>query len=59
MDLYSARWNAELDLRSLKETMQLDILLCTTAEIVRKEICTHILAYSLIHTIIFKRFAEK
>ena len=51
-ELYFARWNAELDLRSLKETMQMDILRCKTPELVRKEIWTHILAYKLIRTII-------
>ena len=51
-NLYRARWNAELDLRSLKETMQMDILRCKTPELVRKEIWTHILAYNLIRTII-------
>jgi hypothetical protein len=50
--LYRARWNAELDLRSLKQTMQMDILRCKTPELVRKEIWTHILAYNLIRTII-------
>jgi Transposase DDE domain len=49
--LYRARWNAELDLRSLKQTMQMDILRCKTPELVRKEIWTHILAYNLIRTI--------
>ncbi len=51
-ELYFARWNAELDLRSLKQTMQMDILRCKTPELVRKEIWTHILAYNLIRTII-------
>ena len=51
-DLYRARWNAELDLRSLKQTMQMDILRCKTPELVRKEIWTHILAYNLIRSII-------
>jgi IS4 transposase len=51
-DLYFARWNVELDLRSLKQTMQMDILRCKTPELVRKEIWTHILAYNLIRTII-------
>jgi hypothetical protein len=51
-ELYRARWNAELDLRSLKHTMQMDILRCKTPELVRKEIWTHILAYNLIRTII-------
>jgi hypothetical protein len=50
--LYRARWNAELDLRSLKQTMQMDILRCKTPELVRKEIWTHILAYNLIRTVI-------
>ena len=50
-DLYRARWNAELDLRSLKITMQMDLLRCKTPALVRKEIWTHILAYNLIRTI--------
>jgi Transposase DDE domain len=50
--LYRARWNAELDLRSLKQTMQMDILRCKTPELVRKEIWTHVLAYNLIRTVI-------
>jgi hypothetical protein len=49
--LYRARWNAELDLRSLKQTLQMDILRCKTPELVRKEIWTHILAYNLIRTL--------
>jgi IS4 transposase len=49
---YRARWNAELDLRSLKRTMQMDVLRCKTPELVGKEIWTHILAYNLIRTII-------
>ena len=50
-DLYRARWNNELDLRSIKITLQMDILRCKTPESVRKEIWTHILAYNLIRTI--------
>jgi Transposase DDE domain len=49
--LYRARWNAELDLKSLKQTLQMDVLRCKTPELVRKEIWTHILAYNLIRTI--------
>jgi hypothetical protein len=49
--LYRARWNAELDLRSLKPTLQMDVLRCKTPGLVRKEIWTHILAYNLIRTI--------
>lgn len=50
--LYRARWNAELDLRSLKQTMRMEILRCKTPELVRKEIWTHLLGYNLIRTII-------
>ena len=50
--LYLARWNNELDLRSIKSTMQMDDLRCKTPELVRKEIWTHVLAYNLIRTII-------
>jgi hypothetical protein len=50
-ELYRARWNAELDLRSLKQTLQMDVLRCKTPELVRKEIWTHLLAYNLIRTI--------
>lgn len=35
--IYRARWNAELDLRSLKQTLQMDILRCKTPELFRKE----------------------
>jgi hypothetical protein len=45
-------WQIELDLRSLKRTMQMDVLRCKTPERVRKEIWAHILAYNLIRTII-------
>ena len=51
MALYRAQWNAEHDLRSLKQTMQMKVLRCTTPQPVRNEIWTHILAYSLIRTI--------
>ncbi len=49
--LYRARWNAELDLRSLKQTLQMDILRCKTPELVRKEIWAHVLTCNLIRTI--------
>ena len=49
--LYRARWNAELDLRSLKSVLPMDVLRCKTPELVRKEIWMHILAYNLIRTI--------
>ena len=41
-----------MDLRSLKQTLQMDILRCKMPELVRKELWTHILAYNLIRTIV-------
>jgi len=49
--LYRARWNNELDLRSIKSTMQMHELRCKTPELVHKEIWTHALAYNLIRTV--------
>lgn len=49
--LYRARWNAELDLRDVKQSLQMDILRCKTPELVRKEIWAHVLTYNLIRTI--------
>jgi Transposase DDE domain len=50
-DLYRMRWHAELDLRSLKQTMQMGILRSKTPEMVRKELWAHFLAYNLIRTV--------
>lgn len=50
-ELYSCRWFVELDLRTLKETMDMGILKGKTPEMVRKEIWAHILAYNLIRKI--------
>jgi hypothetical protein len=49
--LYRMRWHAELDLRSLKQTMQMGILRGKTPEMVRKELWAHFLAYNLIRTV--------
>lgn len=50
-EVYRVRWHAELDLRAIKVTMQMDVLRCKTPEMVRKEIWTHLLAYNFIRTI--------
>jgi hypothetical protein len=50
-DLYERRWGGEVDLRSIKCTMQMDILRCKTPEMVHKELWTHLLAYNLLRTV--------
>ena len=47
-DLYWRRWNCELDLRSIKQSMHVDVLRCKTPEMVGKEIWCHLLAYNLL-----------
>ena len=49
--LYERRWNGEIDIRSIKSTMKMDILRCKTPEMVHKEIWTHLLAYNLLRTV--------
>ncbi len=45
---YHARWNIELDMRSIKPVMEMDVLRCKTPQMVRKEIWMHLLAYNLV-----------
>ena len=47
-DLYRQRWHAELDLRSIKSTMSLDVLRCKTPEMARTELWMGLLAYNLV-----------
>jgi hypothetical protein len=49
--LYEHRWDGEVDIRSIKCTMQMDILRCKTPDMVHKEIWTHLLAYNLLRTV--------
>jgi hypothetical protein len=57
-EVYWQRWQAELDLRSVKETMQMGELRCKTPAMVRKEIWAHCLAYNLIRGMIAQASAE-
>src|SRR6516165_7787349 len=58
-DLYERRWNGEVDIRSIKATMQMDVLRCKTPEMVRKEFWAHLLAYNLLRTVMAVAAAEK
>lgn len=46
--LYAQRWHIELDFRSIKCVMQMDVLRCKSPDMVRKEVAAHLLAYNLI-----------
>ena len=47
-ELYRQRWQAELNLRSLKAQMQMGILRCKSPDMVHKEIWAHFLVYNLV-----------
>jgi hypothetical protein len=47
-DLFRQRWHAELDLRSLKSVMGMEMLRTKVPGMVRKEVAVHLLAYNLI-----------
>jgi len=46
-DLYLQRWHAELDLRSIKQTLGMDELVCKTPAMARKEFWAYLPAYNL------------
>jgi hypothetical protein len=58
VELYHARWHAEIDLRSIKTHMSMDILRCQTPEMVRKEIWAHLLAYNLVRHVMSQAARE-
>jgi hypothetical protein len=50
-DLYHERWHAELDPRSIKSFLGMDLLRCQTPAMARKELWMHLLAYNLIRKV--------
>ena len=51
VELYSKRWQVELDIRSLKVTLGMSDLRCKTPFMVEREIWAHLLAYNLIRKV--------
>lgn len=49
--IYSRRWDIEINLRSIKSVMGMDMLSCKTPAMIRKEIGIHFLAYNCIRLI--------
>ncbi len=47
-NLYWQRWNVEVDLRSIKTTLGMEVLSCKTPEMCEKEFRVYLLAYNLI-----------
>lgn len=57
-DLYRLRWHAELDLRSLKETLGMGVLRGKSPAMVRKEVWAHLLTYNLIRAVLAQAALE-
>lgn len=52
-ETYGHRWNIELDLRTLKSTLKLEDLTCTTTAMVAKEIDLALLSYNLVRAVMY------
>lgn len=49
--LYRSRWNIEVDLRSIKAEMGMDILRCKSPQMIHKEVAVYLLAYTLVRAL--------
>lgn len=47
-DLYHQRWHVELDIRNIKQTLNMEILSCQTPAMLAKELWVHLLGYNLV-----------
>ena len=56
--LYRQRWHAELDLRSIKIALGMDVLRCKTPEMVRKEIGMTLAGYNVVRALMVKAAKE-
>lgn len=53
-ELYRRRWQVEVNLRHLKQTMGMDVLRCKTPEGVEKELLMFAMAYNLVCCVIYE-----
>ena len=51
LQLYGDRWNVETDLRSLKQTLNLQMLRCQSADMIAKELILAITGYNLVRAV--------
>jgi hypothetical protein len=56
--LYRDRWTAELRIREVKTTLQMEILHGKSEDVIRKEIYMHFLAYNLIRAVMWQAAQE-
>ncbi len=51
-ELYGYRWNAELDIRDIKQTLGLDHVRCKSPHMISRELWVTVLAYNLVRKLI-------
>jgi len=51
LQLYGQRWHVETDLRSLKRTVDLQVLHCKSADMIAKEVVLAIVGYNLVRAV--------
>jgi hypothetical protein len=56
--VYLKRWNVELDLRSIKIVMQMDVLRCKSPDMVDKEVWVHMLVYNVLRGLMVSAAAK-
>ena len=54
VELYGRRWQIEMDLRSLKQTVRLQRISAHSADMMEKELLVAIMAYNLVRAIMFQ-----
>lgn len=58
-EFYTQRWLIELDFRSIKSPMKMDMLRCKSPDMVQKEIAVYLLAYNLVRASIARAVKAK
>jgi len=58
VQLYGQRWNVETDLRSLKRTVDLQVLHCKSADMIAKELVLAIVGYNLVRSVMIAAAVE-
>jgi hypothetical protein len=58
-DLYRDRWHVELDIRAIKQSLQMDHLRCQTPFMVEKEIWAHMLGHNLLRKVAVQAAQER
>jgi hypothetical protein len=57
--LYQRRWQVEVDLRSIKDVLGMDILRAKSPAMIDKEIAAHLLAYNLVRGVMARAAAGR